>query len=82
MESENELKETDIKNCTCYYFANIVKAIDINFNYILLDEKLHKENYKNILIHDILYKTSTGAKPLHIRYDEIDGFIKIQDKII
>ena len=22
-----------------------------------------------------------GAKPLHIRFDEIDGFIKIHDKI-
>ena len=27
------------------------------------------------------YKTSTGAKPLRIRYDEIDGFVKIQDRI-
>ena len=70
MESKNELKEIDIKNCTCYYFDDIVKAIGINFNYILLDEKLYKENYENILIHDILYKTSTGAKPLHVRYEE------------
>ena len=23
MESENELKEIDIKNCTCYYFDGI-----------------------------------------------------------
>ena len=82
MESKNELKEIDIKNCTCYYFDGIVKAIDINFNYTLLDEKSYKENYENILIRDILYKTSTGAKPLRVRYDEIGGFIKIQDRII
>ena len=33
------------------------------------------------MIYDISYKTSIGAKPLHIRFDEIDGFIKINDKI-
>ena len=25
MESKNELKETDIKNITCYYFDNIIE---------------------------------------------------------
>ena len=29
MESKNELLETDIKNPTCYYFDDIIKAIDI-----------------------------------------------------
>ena len=79
MESKNELKETDIKNHTCYYFDDIIKAIHNNCNDILLEEKLYKENCKNI--YDISYKTSTGGKPLCIRYDEIDGFIKIQDRI-
>ena len=46
MESKNELKEIDIKNCTRYYFDDIIKAIDINFNDILLDEKLYKEIMK------------------------------------
>ena len=46
MESKNELKEIDIKNCTCYYFDDIIKAIDINFNDMLLDEKLYKEIMK------------------------------------
>ena len=36
---------------------------------------------KNILVYDISYKTSTGAKPLRIRFDKIDGFIKIHNKI-
>ena len=36
------------------------------------------ENYFNLCI---LYKTSMGAKPLRIRFDKIDGFIKIHDKI-
>ena len=44
-------------------------------------KKLYKEKYKNILIYEILYKTSTGAKPLRIRFDQIDRLIKIHDKI-
>ena len=37
MESKNELKEIDIKNRTCYYFDDIMKARDIDSSYILLD---------------------------------------------
>ena len=57
------------------------RDIDIEFSDILLDEKLYKEKYENILVYDISYKTSTGAKPLRIRYDEIDGFINIHNGI-
>ena len=35
MESKDELKEIDIKNCVCYYFDDIISCIDINFNDIL-----------------------------------------------
>ena len=31
------------------------------------------------MIYDISYKTLIGSKPLHIRFDEIDGFIRIYD---
>ena len=47
---------------------------------ILLNKKSY-EAYKNILIYDISYKNSTGAKPLRIRFNEIDKFIKINDGI-
>ena len=57
MESKNELKKTDIKNRTYLYFDDIMKAIDINFSDILLNEK----SYENILIYDISYKTFMGA---------------------
>ena len=70
-----KIKENDIKNHMCYYFHDIIKSIDIDFNDFLLDEKFYKENY------DISYKTSTGANPFRIRYNEIDGFIRIQDRI-
>ena len=34
MESEDELKEIDIRNLSCYYFDDIIKNIDINFSEI------------------------------------------------
>ena len=82
MESKDKFKEIDIKNSTCYYFDDIISFWDrdIEFSDILLDEKLYKEKYENILIYDISYQTSTGAKPLPIRFDKIDGFIKIHEK--
>ena len=43
---------------------------------ILVDKKLYKEKYENILIYDISYKTSMDAKPLRIRFNKIDRFIK------
>ena len=80
---KNELKEIDIKNRTCYYFDYTIRFLDraIEFRDILLDEKLYKEKYENIFIYDISYKTSTGAKPLRIRFDKIDGFIKVHHEI-
>ena len=62
MKSKDELKEIAIKNSRCYYFDDTMRVIDIDFKDILLDEK----SYENILIHDILYKTFMGAKPLRI----------------
>ena len=39
MESKDKWKETDIKNRTCYYFDDIMRVIDTDFNNILLDKK-------------------------------------------
>ena len=41
MESKNELKEIDIKNCSCYFYDDIMRAwdTDIDFSDILLYEK-------------------------------------------
>ena len=38
-----------------------------------MDEKSHK----NTLVYDISYKTFIGAKPLRIRFDKVDGFIRV-----
>ena len=73
------IKKIDIN----YYFDYIIKFWDgdIDFSNISLDEKVCKENNGNILIYDISYITSTDAKPLRIRFDKINGFIKIHYKI-
>ena len=52
MESNNKLKEIDIKNRTCYCFGDIVKIGDFNCDYILINEK----SYENILVYNISYK--------------------------
>ena len=67
MVSNDELKEIDIKHRTCYYFDDIIKIVNFDFDNILLDEK----PYENILVYDISYKTLIGAKPLRIRFEKV-----------
>ena len=63
MESKVKLKEINIKNCTCYYFDDIIRFWDkdIEFSDTLLDEKSY-ETSDSILIYDIWNETSTSAK--------------------
>ena len=49
MESKRELKEIDVKNRTCYYFDDIITAVDINFIHIVLDKKLYKKITKIVM---------------------------------
>ena len=44
-------------------------------------KKYIKKNTRNILIYDISYKTSTGEKPLRIRFNKVDGFIKFTTEL-
>ena len=50
MGCKDELKVIDVRNRTCYYFDHTIRFWDrdIDFIDILLDEKLYKENHKNI----------------------------------
>ena len=75
MES-NEVKEIDIENRTWYYFDGITKTEDFDFD-ILIDAK----SCKSILVYKILYKNLFDSKPLRIRFDDVDGFIKVCDGI-
>ena len=67
MESNDELKEIDIKDCIWYYFNDIIKTEDFDFDNILIDEK----SYENILVYDISYKSVIDSKPLRIRFDKM-----------
>ena len=67
----NKFKTIRIKD----YFDGIIKLEDFDFDNILIDEK----SRKNILIYDILCRTLIGPKPLSIRFDKIDGLIRIYD---
>ena len=49
----NKLKEISIKNRTCYYFDDIIKIEDFDFDTILIDEKA----CENILVSNISLKT-------------------------
>ena len=75
MKRKNELKEIDIKNRPCYYFDDIITDRNIYSVDILLDEKI----YENISVYDILYKTSIGPKPFRVRFNNMDGFIRVLD---
>ena len=37
-----EFIKVHIKNCTCYYFFDIIKLEDFDFYNVLIDEKSHK----------------------------------------
>ena len=58
MSSNNELKEFSFESCTFYYFDDIMRVVDINFDNILLDEKSYQNSYENILIYDNLQNFS------------------------
>ena len=63
------------KSHICSYVDNIIKIEEFNFDHILLDKK----SYGNILIYGISYKTLVGAKPLYIRFDKLDEFVRVYD---
>ena len=67
------LKKVNIKNCTCYHLHVIIKIEGFVFDNILLNEK----SYESILVFNISYKTFIGAKPLRIRFDKVDEFIRV-----
>ena len=76
MDSNDELKEIDVKNRTCYYFDGIIKIEDFN-----LDNVLSNEKFENILVYNISYKTFIDVnKPLRITFDKIVGFIRVYNE--
>ena len=48
----NKFEQFDIRNHRCYYFDDIIKIQDFNFD-IFINERPHE----NILVYNISYKT-------------------------
>ena len=72
----NNLKEINIKNHPCYYFDDITKIEDFDFDNTLFDEK----TYENVLAYGSLCKTLIGTKLLLIWFDKVDEFIRVYDR--
>ena len=74
MESNDKLKENDIKNRTCYYFDDIIKIEDFDLDNFLIDE----QSYENILVYKISHKSLIDSKPLvfnSIKYMDLLEFM-------
>ena len=63
-------------NCYSRKVRDCYKLEDFNIDKILIDEKSHE----NIVIYKFSYKSLIDPKPLCIRFDKIDGFIRIYDR--
>ena len=64
----NEIYKVRFKNCTCYYFDDIIKFEHFLFYNILI----YEESWENILIQNISYRNLKGPKSLGIEFDKID----------
>ena len=61
MESNDNLKEIDIKNRTCYCFDGMIKI-----EYFDLDNVLVDESNENILVYNTSRKSLIDSKLVHI----------------
>ena len=60
---------------TCYYFDDIIKFEDFNFDNILINKMSHGI----IFIDNTTCRILVGAKPVRISFEKIDGFIRVDD---
>ena len=76
----NKVKDIDIKNCTYYFFDDIIKLKNFDSSNIKIDE----ESYKNILIYYIGYVTIKDSKyikinsvnPLYLIFNKVNGYFE------
>ena len=76
----NKVKNIDIKNCTYYFFNDIIKNRNFERNNIKIDEKW----YKNILIWYIGYVTIKDSKYvkinsvnlLYLIFNKVNGYFE------
>ena len=61
--------------------VHVIISITITLEHFDIDNILvDEQSHENILIYDISYKTLIDSKPLRIRFNKIDGFIRIYDR--
>ena len=76
----NKVKDIDIKNCTYYFFNDIINIKNFGLNNIEIDEK----SYKNILIYYIGYVTvkdsqyvkTYSVNPLYLIFRKVNGYFE------
>ena len=71
-----KMQNNCIKSRTCFYSDIITKFEDFGFYNTIIEEN----SRENILIYNISYITLVDPKPLHIRFDKIDGFVGVYDR--
>ena len=58
----------------------VLKIVCVIISMTYLNSRiLNGKLYENVLTFDISQKTLIGAKPLRIRFDKVDGFIRVYD---
>lgn len=68
----SRVREINIKNHTCYYWDDIITIIDLGSDETFLDKKLYRDG----LIHHVVLDAPYIPKPLHIVFNEVDGYVK------
>ena len=60
-----------------YYIVGIANFESFDLDNVLIDEN----SYKNILFCNISYKTLIGTEPFPVRFNRINGFMRVFDGI-
>ena len=71
----NRVKEINIKNCTNYFFDDIINITNFDSNRIKIDQK----SYKNIVIYYIGYITAKNLS--YVKIKSVSPLYNIIDKI-
>ena len=75
------IKEINVKNCTYYFYNDIIGIETFDSN----NQKLDKKSYKDLDIYNIGYATINkigsgydvnGVNPLYLRIDNASGYIE------
>ena len=74
----NKIKNIDLRNCTCYFFNDIINIKNFDLNNIKIDEN----SYKDILIYYIgyvtikivKYKKMNSVNPLYLIFIKVNGY--------